>query len=66
MGNDEYTKKLEMAIQEFIKPLKNLPFHLIINILSGYEVEKFNPDDSNHKKNLRSIKSISQAFLPTN
>lgn len=60
MGNDEYTKKLEMAIQEFIRPLKNLPFHLVINILSGYEVEKFNPDDSNHKKTLEALKAIAR------
>jgi hypothetical protein len=60
MGNDEYTRKLEMAIQEFIRPLKNLPFHLVINILSGYEVEKFNPDDSNHKKTLEALKAIAR------
>ncbi|HON97886.1 MAG TPA: hypothetical protein PK222_06515 [Bacteroidales bacterium] len=60
MGNDEYTKKLEKVIQELIRPIKNLPFHLIIKSLSGYEVDKFNPDDENHRITLEALKEVAR------
>lgn len=60
MDNNEYTSKLEKIIQEKLKPIKDLPFNLIIKSLSGYEVEKFDPNDKNHHRTLESLKEVAR------
>jgi hypothetical protein len=45
---EKYIKELEGAISQFLKPLKNIPFKIVIKAMSGCEVipfDKDNPDD---------------------
>ena len=45
--------QLEKALSQFIRPIKNIPFELIIQSLFGAAVEKFDPSD--HKVILSKI-----------
>ena len=52
--------KLEKLLTQFIKPVKNIPFELIIQALFDVEVKKFNP--KTHQNLLNKIsKAMSQA-----
>lgn len=41
MPDNEYVKKLENVIKQFLIPLKNIPFNLVIESLSGKKVIPF-------------------------
>ena len=49
MKNEEYVKKLENVIKQ-IQPLKDLPFNLVIEVLSGHKVVFFDENDPEHIK----------------
>ncbi len=40
--NDKYVKNLENTIKQFLEPIKDIPFKLVIESLSGYEIKPFN------------------------
>ena len=46
MANDEYVKKLEQIIKQMIKPLKGIPFNLVIESLYGCRVIPYNKSDN--------------------
>ena len=48
-NSDEYTQKLESVIKQMLTPVKNVPFHLVIESLSERKVLTF--DKHNHKDN---------------
>lgn len=45
MVNDDYTKQLETVIKQMLKPIKGIPFNLIIESISGHKVIEFKRDD---------------------
>jgi len=52
---DEYIRKLEKIIAQFLEPLKDIPFEVAIKAISGCEVipfDKNNPDDAELLKDL--------------
>lgn len=61
---DEYIKGLEETINKFMAPLKNIPFSIVIKILSGCEVLNFSKTLPENKKALDLIiKAIKIAGL---
>uniref|UniRef100_A0A7V3ZXI1 Uncharacterized protein n=1 Tax=candidate division WOR-3 bacterium TaxID=2052148 RepID=A0A7V3ZXI1_UNCW3 len=46
---EEYIRNLEKIIAQFLKPLKDIPFEVVMKAVSGHEVipfDKKNPDDA--------------------
>jgi len=62
MEDESYIKKLEHVIKQMLTPLKNLPFHLVIESLSGCKVESFDINDTKDETLLSNlIKAIKKA-----
>jgi len=40
MSNNEYTKRLENVIKQMLQPLKDIPFNLVIESMTGKKVIK--------------------------
>jgi len=60
--NENYVENLENVIKQMLRPLKNIPFNLVIESLSGCKVEPFIPDDEKDKVLLEKlIKAIKLA-----
>jgi hypothetical protein len=53
--NEEYVRQLEAAIGQMLKPLKNIPFGLVIKSMTGFEVLQFNRDTQEDKDLLKKI-----------
>lgn len=51
----EREKKLEDALAQFIKPIKGIPFEVIIKSLFEVEVRKFNINEGGNQKTLTAI-----------
>jgi hypothetical protein len=45
MIEEQYIKDLEDTISKFSKPIKDIPFNVIIKALLGYSIISFNKDD---------------------
>jgi hypothetical protein len=45
MTEEQYRKDLEDTISKFSKPIKYIPFNIVIKALSGYSIIPFNKDD---------------------
>lgn len=58
--SDEYTKKLEEVIKQMLKPLKNIPFGLVIESLSNHQVIPFNENDEKDKAVLETLKAVAK------
>jgi len=56
MANDEYIKKLENVIKQMLQPLRDIPFNLVIETMTGKKVLSFDRDNANHKKVLDLLK----------
>lgn len=52
---ENYTAMLEDIIKQMIKPLKGIPFKLVIEALSGYKIIPFNKENEKDKKVLRKL-----------
>lgn len=50
MVNNEYTKKLENVIKQMLQPLKDIPFNLVIEAMTGKKVMSFDFKKSDHQK----------------
>lgn len=48
--SNEYTKRLENVIRQMLTPLKDIPFNLVIEAMTGKKVIPFNYGNSEHKK----------------
>jgi hypothetical protein len=46
MTEEQYIKDLD-TISKFLKPIKDIPFNIVIKTLSGYLIIPFNKDDVN-------------------
>ncbi len=49
MTNEEYTKKLENVIKQMLQPLKDIPFNLVIEAMTGKKVLSFDFKNSEHQ-----------------
>jgi hypothetical protein len=58
--SDEYTKKLEEVIKQMLKPLKSIPFGLVIESLSNHKVIPFNGNDEKDKAVLETLKVVAK------
>ncbi|MEJ5352108.1 MAG: hypothetical protein WHS65_11005 [Melioribacteraceae bacterium] len=58
MANDDYTKRLENVIKQMLQPLKNIPFNLVIEALTGKKVLLFDFNDVEHQKVLAKLKDV--------
>lgn len=56
MKNKEYVIRLENVIKQMLTPLKDIPFNLIIESMSGKKVIAFNFKNSEHKELLSLLK----------
>ncbi len=56
MTNEEYTKKLENVIKQMLQPLKDIPFNLVIEAMTGKKVLSFDFKNSEHQKVLVLLK----------
>ena len=57
MYNDEYTKNLENIIKQMLRPLKNVPFSLVIEGLSGNKVIPYDRKNGRHQEVIRLLES---------
>lgn len=56
--NDEYTKRLENVIKQMLTPLKDIPFNLVIESLTGKKVIPFDFKNPNDKELLELLKKV--------
>ncbi len=56
MANNEYTKRLENVIKQMLQPLKDIPFNLVIEVMTGKKVISFDFTKADHKKVLDLLK----------
>ena len=56
MARNEYTKRLENIIKQMLKPLKDIPFNLIIESMTEKKVISFNFRKKAHKEVLNRLK----------
>lgn len=59
MNDKEYTQKLENIIKQMLQPLKDVPFNLVIEAMTGKKVIAFDFKNSEHKKVLDLLKQTS-------
>lgn len=52
MSNKDYINRLENIIKQMLTPLKDIPFNLVIETMTGKKVISFDFKDSDHKKAL--------------
>ena len=58
MESNEYTKKLENVIKQKLQPLKNIPFNLVIETMTGKKVISFDFTKPDHKTVLGLLKQV--------
>ncbi len=56
MDKSEYTKRLEDIIKQMLRPLKNIPFNLVIESMTGKKVISFDFKNPEHKETLEFLK----------
>ena len=56
MSNNECTKRLENVIKQMLQPLKDIPFNLVIESMTGKKVISFDFAKSDHQKILSLLK----------
>jgi len=57
---DEYTEKLENVIKQMLKPIKGIPFSIIIESISGYKVLRFDTSNAIHNDILAKLIEVAQ------
>jgi hypothetical protein len=58
MTDKDYVVRLENVIKQMLTPLKDIPFNLVIETLTGKKVLSFDLKDSDHNKVLDLLKQI--------
>jgi len=56
MNNSDYTKKLENVIKQMLQPLKDIPFNLVIEAITGKKVTSFDFTGLDHQDVLKFLK----------
>ena len=47
-NNQDYIKKLENVIKQMLKPLRDIPFNLVIETITGKKVISFDFNNKEH------------------
>jgi len=55
-SNEEYIRKLENIIKQMLQPLRDIPFNLVIEAMTGKKVISFNFTNTEHQKVLELLK----------
>lgn len=55
-----YVKRLESAVRQMIEPLRNVPFRLVIESLSGHRIIPFNHKDGKDQRLLDLLKEVAK------
>lgn len=58
MKNDDYTNTLENVIRQMLRPIRNVPFNLVIEALSGHKVIPFDSNNNKDKSLLDNLISV--------
>ncbi len=58
MKDEKYISKLENVIKQMLAPLKDIPFNLVIEHLTGKKVIPFNADNPEDKELLEVLKKV--------
>ena len=58
MRDENYISKLENAVKQMLKPLKDIPFNLVIESLTGKKVIPFNPKNPEDNELLGILKAV--------
>jgi hypothetical protein len=56
MVGNEYIKKLENVIKQMLQPLKDIPFNLVIETMTGKKVISFDFTKKDHQEVLKLLK----------
>ncbi len=56
MKNNGYTKRLEDIVKQMLQPLKDIPFNLVIEVMTGKKVISFDFTKQEHQKVLKLLK----------
>lgn len=56
MGDENYVRKLENVIKQMLQPLKDIPFNLVIEAMTGKKVISFDFSNQDHKEVLELLK----------
>lgn len=57
--SDDYVKRIENVIKQFLKPLKGVPFNLVIESMTGKKVLSFDFSNDDHINILKLLKEAS-------
>lgn len=58
MTNNNYVKRLENVIKQMLTPLKDIPFNIVIETMTGKKVLLFDFQNSEHKELLKILKQV--------
>jgi len=58
MADKEYVNRLENTIKQMLTPLKDIPFNLVIETMTGKKVVSFDFKNSEHKDVLNVLKEV--------
>ena len=56
MNEKEYLTHLGKIVKQYLQPLRNIPFNLVIEAISGHKVVPFNKDDDEDRQLLNLLK----------
>ena len=59
-NSDEYTQKLENVIKQMLTPVKDIPFHLVIESLSEKKVLAFDKHDNKDNKLMNNLIKVAR------
>lgn len=59
----EYVNKLENIIKQMLRPLRDIPFSLVIESISGYKVAPFVKSDNKNKKLLTDLIKVAELSI---
>jgi len=60
MKEEKYISKLENVIKQMLQPLKDIPFNLVIETMTGKKVISFDFKDSGHTQALELLKKVAK------
>jgi len=59
--NEQYTKKLESVIKQMLRPLRGIPFKLVIEGISDHKIISFDKNDKRDIQVLNKLKEVAKA-----
>lgn len=56
--DDDYVRQLESFIQKILKPIRDVPFRVVVKGWTGYDVIPFDSENAEHSKLLENLKQV--------